>query len=140
MTAENPNKILFKNNELNPSLGWEQAHREFKGHQYNTCQRNQYHIIPPDHTAYANTHKKTQHEKTTEEMPPHWACVVFNPQKGKLEEYQDLTKGENVNIWKMAMANELSRLAQGTQDILITNTIKFIHHNDVPIHKKVTYA
>ena len=60
---------------------------------------------------------------------------------GKRIRILDLLKGENDNIWKRSMSNELGRLTQGNKyGVKHTNTMKFIPKDKVPMHKKVTYA
>ena len=51
-----------------------------------------------------------------------------------------LLQGENKSTWQQGLNNELGRLANGYEKIKGTNTIAFIHKQDIPNNKKVTYA
>ena len=52
-----------------------------------------------------------------------------------------LTGKDEKTIWQQAMSNELGRLAQGNdRGIKATDTIDFIHKEEVPITAKVAYA
>ena len=68
------------------------------------------------------------------------AYSVWDPEQQKMLEFIDLIKSKNQNVWTTSLANELGRLAQGIRNIPGTNTIKFIHKNQVPHNRKVTYA
>ena len=44
-------------------------------------------------------------------------------------------------MWQQSSSNEFGRLAQGVRGrITGTNTIRFIHHNDMPMNQRQTYA
>ena len=51
----------------------------------------------------------------------------------------NLLKGENKKTWQQGLSNALGRLANGYEKIKGTNTIAFIHKQDIPNNKKVTY-
>ena len=60
---------------------------------------------------------------------------------GKLETIDTLLTGPKAAIWKSALSNELGHLSNGVGGrIAGTDTIAFIHKNNVPSGKKVTYA
>ena len=69
------------------------------------------------------------------------AYAVFDETTKKLLEYKQLiTHPKYKKTWTKSAANEFGRLAQGIRDIKGTDTIFFITKNQVPKHKKVSYA
>ena len=64
---------------------------------------------------------------------------IFNTD-GHKESIDSLLKGENSKTWSNSLANELGRLAQGLDQIEGNDCLDFIHKNEVPKNKKVTYA
>ena len=72
----------------------------------------------------------------------HLANPIMDKDTGKLHEYRDLIKGKDKSVWEQGMSNELVKLADsvGTQMLHGTNTIKYIRYEDMPNHKKPTYA
>ena len=87
-----------------------------------------------DHLAKTTAHPIHFHE--------HMACPVINPDIGVSLEYCHLIQVPDKYIWVKALANDFGRLAQGVKDIIPTgnSTIFFIHPNEIPAHKKVTYS
>jgi hypothetical protein len=60
---------------------------------------------------------------------------------GKKENIDTLLHGNNGTTWTTSLCNEFGRLAQGFNDKIVgTDTIDFIHKNEVPSDKKVTYG
>ena len=61
---------------------------------------------------------------------------------GKLLEYRHLIKSPDKIVWERGFSNEIGRLAQGIGERMPhgTNTIKFVHLNQIPRHKTITYA
>ena len=74
----------------------------------------------------------------------HEAMAVLNRDTGKLLKYRQLIRDPRYKQeWSKSAANEFGRLAQGVGDrIKGTNTMKFIHKQDVPRKRSrdVTYA
>ena len=72
----------------------------------------------------------------------HTACPVIDQVSGEPLEYIHLMKSPDQQIWETAFANDLGRLTQGIGTRMPTgnDTIIFIHHSDIPLHKKVTYG
>ena len=68
--------------------------------------------------------------------------AVLDPSTGKMQEYRDLIKTKDKELWQDGAYKELARLAQGRKkgDVQATNTIQFIPHTELPKHKKATYA
>jgi hypothetical protein len=73
----------------------------------------------------------------------HIAFAVIDETTGKALEYKDLINiQEHKELWTTSYANELGRLTQGIRDIPGTNTMFFIHKNDIPQdrRKDITYG
>ena len=69
------------------------------------------------------------------------AYSVWDPKQQKMLEFKDLINNlKTRKTWTTSMANELGRLSQGIRNIKGSNCIRFIHKNQVPIGKNVTYA
>lgn len=68
------------------------------------------------------------------------ANAVLNTDTGLMEEYRQLHKGKDKQIWQRSFSNELGRLAQGIRDIKGTDCITFIPYEQIPKDKKVAYA
>ena len=68
------------------------------------------------------------------------AFAVFDEASGKLLQYKQLLKTKDKDIWKASLSNEFGRLAQGNARVKGTDTIKFIHHHQMPKDRKTTYA
>ena len=50
-------------------------------------------------------------------------------------------QGESKDVWNNGMCNELGRIAQGnSKGVTTQNCCEYIHHHEVPKHKKCTYA
>lgn len=67
---------------------------------------------------------------------------VVHPDTGKLVEYQDLRTSSEGARWELACAREWARLMQGLPAVDIPhgrNTITFIHKNQVPSGRRITY-
>ena len=60
--------------------------------------------------------------------------------ENKKQSINNLLKGENKITWQQGLNNELGSLANGYKKVKGTNTIAFIHKQDIPNNKKVTYA
>jgi hypothetical protein len=69
-------------------------------------------------------------------------AAVLNNSTGTLEEYHQLIKGNEGELWQGGAYKELARLAQGCKKrgLMGTNTTHFIDHQIKPSHKKATYA
>ena len=65
---------------------------------------------------------------------------VIHPVTGASQEYRQLIRGPDKDIWMLSFANELGQLAQGIRDIKGTNTIVFITKAEVPNNKRCTYG
>ena len=72
------------------------------------------------------------------------AHPVLDPLTGRMMEYRDLLKHPDPQVrqlWERGMCRELGRLAQGFGGSKeATNCIQFINFNQIPTHKKATYA
>ncbi len=69
--------------------------------------------------------------------------AVLDPSTGKIQEYRDLIKTKDKELWQDRAYKELARLlAQGRKkgDVQATNTIQFIPHIELPKHKRATNA
>ena len=62
---------------------------------------------------------------------------AFNPDTGALAEYPELSRSSDGEVWTEANCNEIGLLAQGYKDTVGTNTLVFIHKDQVK--KKPTY-
>ena len=67
---------------------------------------------------------------------------MLNKDTNTLEEYRQLIKGKEGELWQGGAYKELARLAQGCKKRGLngTNTTHFIDHRTKPSHKKATYA
>ena len=62
-------------------------------------------------------------------------------QFGNKETIESLLNGPDAETWRQSVSNEFGRLAQGNdKGVDYTDTIDFITKQEVPTHKKVTYA
>ena len=60
---------------------------------------------------------------------------------GRKQSLDSLLFGTNAAIWMTSMSNEIGRLAQGNKrGLKSTDTIKFIHKDQVPKGQLVTYT
>ena len=88
----------------------------------------------------------TKHEGMLEDPFPliQSANAVTDPDTGKQLEYRQLITHPNAHLrrtWQLSSANEFGRLAQGVGGrITGTDTIRFIHHHDMPPTRRPTYA
>ena len=68
---------------------------------------------------------------------------AINPDTGTIAEYKELSQCSNAAAWQQANAEEIGRLAQGLgKDSTIphgTDTLFFIHCNQMPKDRKATY-
>ena len=97
-----------------------------------------------------NNSTRTTRNRTSSAMsasePGHttspYGFAVTHHSTGKQMEYKDLIKDPYYrDAWLTSKANELGRLAQGVSNRFKgTNTIFFIHRNQVPHGRTVTYA
>jgi len=71
----------------------------------------------------------------------HWALHgnAFNPDTGELAKYAKLSRSSNGHLWHAPNTAEIHCLAQGTTSIPGTNTMQFIHVNQLPAGIKATY-
>ena len=66
---------------------------------------------------------------------------IYNPTTGKKETIDSLRSSPQKERWETALSNEWGRLAQGNiHGVAPTDTIQFIHFNQVPHDRDVTYA
>ena len=76
--------------------------------------------------------------------PTQSANAVMDPDTGKPLEYKQLINHPNQHLrqtWQQSSSNEFGRLAQGVGGrITGTDTIRSIHHNDMPMNRQPTYA
>ena len=88
----------------------------------------------------------TKHEGMLEDPFPliQSANAVTDPDTGKQLEYRQLITHPNAHLrrtWQLSSANEFGRLAQGVGGrITGTDTIRFIHHHEMPPTRRPTYA
>ena len=64
---------------------------------------------------------------------------IFNETTGKKETLDTLLARQFHDIWNKSLSNELGRLTEGIQDIKGTETMCFIHKNQVPAGRIATY-
>ena len=64
---------------------------------------------------------------------------IFNEETGKKETLDTLLAGQHHDRWNKSLSNELGRLTNGIRDINGTQTMFFIHKNQVPSGRIVTY-
>ncbi|GFH48950.1 hypothetical protein CTEN210_05426 [Chaetoceros tenuissimus] len=64
---------------------------------------------------------------------------IFNEITGKKETLDTLLAGKFHDIWDRSLSNELGRLTEGIHDIKGTQTMVFIHKDQVPIGRIATY-
>ena len=65
---------------------------------------------------------------------------IFRPD-GRKETIDSVLQGSDRDIWRQSLSNEWGRLAQGNdKGVLSTDTIDFIHKNEVPSNQDITYA
>jgi hypothetical protein len=86
----------------------------------------------------------------TVSLPPHYANAVWDDEAGRMLEFRHLLNHKNPatrKIWDRAGANEYGRLMQGIgknrqpeDRITGMNSMHFIHKENVPKRKVVTYA
>ena len=65
---------------------------------------------------------------------------AVHPDTGDLCEYKDLANSSEGPLWERSACIEFGRLAQGWKHVKGTDTIHFIHHNEVPVDRKATYV
>ena len=88
----------------------------------------------------------TKHEGLLEDPFPliQSANSVTDPNTGKQLEYKQLMNHPDSKVckmWQRSSANEFGRLAQGVGgQIKGTDTIKFLHYNEMPKNWQPTYA
>ena len=103
-----------------------------------------YHIVP----LIPNLRPKypTKHAGMLEDLFPliQSANAVTDPNTGKQLEYKQLINHLNCNLrktWQHSSANEFGHLAQGVGGrIAGTETIRFIHHHEMPPTRRPTYT
>ena len=84
---------------------------------------------------HAPTNEMTYHPSHT-----HVAYHIFRPD-GKRETIDTILQGSDRHIWTKSLSNEWGRLAQGNDaGVRSTDTIDFIHKQEVPVDRDVTYA
>ena len=88
----------------------------------------------------------TKHEGMLEDPFPliQSANAVTDPDTGQQLEYRQFINHPNAHLrktWQLSSANEFGRLAQGVGGrITGTETIRFIHHHEMPPTRRPTYA
>ena len=88
----------------------------------------------------------TKHEGMLEDPFPliQSTNAVTDPDTGQQLEYRQLITHPNAHLrrtWQLSSANEFGRLAQGVGGrITRTDTIRFIHHHEMPPTRRPTYA
>ena len=67
--------------------------------------------------------------------------AVMNPLTGKLQEYRDLIKGPDRDVWMNGCSKEFARLTKGRKadDTPGNNTIVWLHPKHLPPGKRATY-
>jgi len=64
---------------------------------------------------------------------------AFNPNTGKLAEYNELSHSSDGAMWQVSKAMEIHQLAQGHDNITGTNTVFCLPVSAIPHDKKATY-
>jgi hypothetical protein len=107
------------------------------------------HPSPAAHTTRYNLRSQARHiiqsaiQDGLEIPKDHIAFAVIDESTGKAFEYKDLINSPtHKEVWTKSYANELGRLTQGVRDIPGTNTMFFIHKDDIPQdrRKDITYG
>jgi hypothetical protein len=107
------------------------------------------HPSPAAHTTRYNLRSQARHiiQSAIQDGPEipkdHIAFAVIDESTGKAFEYKDLINSpKHKEVWTKSYANELGRLTQGVRDIPGTNTMFFIHKDDIPQdrRKDITYG
>eukprot|EP00804_Cyclotella_cryptica_P017342 CCRYP_018994-RD/>CCRYP_018994-RD protein AED:0.39 eAED:0.39 QI:0/-1/0/1/-1/0/1/0/348 len=107
------------------------------------------HPSPVAHTTRYNLRSQARHiiqsaiQNGLDIPRDHIAFAVIDKTTGKALEYKDLIhSAEHKELWTTSYANELGRLTQDIRDIPGTNTMFFIHKNDIPQdrRKDITYS
>jgi hypothetical protein len=107
------------------------------------------HPSPAAHTTRYNLRSQARHiiqsaiQDGLEIPKDHIAFAVIDESTGKAFEYKDLINSpKHKEVWTKSYANELGRLTQGVRDIPGTNTMFFIHKDDIPQdrRKDITYG
>jgi hypothetical protein len=93
---------------------------------------------------------KVQQQTPNVPLPPHYAYAVWDDEEHRMLEFRHLLNHKNPTtrkIWDIAGANEYGRLMQGIgknrkpeDRIKGMNSMHFIHKNQVPKNKTITYA
>lgn len=66
---------------------------------------------------------------------------IYNEVTDKNETIDTLLRGKNGDVWLRGLSNEFGRLAQGNDyGVIATDIIDFIHKEEVPIGRDITYA
>jgi hypothetical protein len=107
------------------------------------------HPSPAAHTTRYNLRSQARHiiqsaiQDGLEIPKDHIVFAVIDESTGKAFEYKDLINSpKHKEVWTKSYANELGRLTQGVRDIPGTNTMFFIHKDDIPQdrRKDITYG
>jgi hypothetical protein len=72
-------------------------------------------------------------------LPSGYALKAVHSETGELCEYKVLLTSKEGHLWQKSCSEEFHRLCAGTDEIPSTNTMFFIHQNEVPMGRKVTY-
>jgi hypothetical protein len=104
-------------------------------------------ILTPTHryptrftTAKAASTVQVEQDQITNPAPVTHNYPIDHIESPDRLKYAELIKGPDKPIWEKGMCNELGRLAQGYGNVKGKNTIFFIHRNQVPRNKRVTYG
>ena len=95
---------------------------------------------PTQHSDYIYANATVELSPAEEEVAQDNFCqinAVLDPSTtGKMQEYRDLIKTKDKELWQDGAYKELARLAQGHKkgDVHATNTIQFIPHTELPKH------
>ena len=105
---------------------------------------NQPHLVPNDEDNDPTASRNQTQYRYNLRSNAHAILYVntfTNESTGKPEGYTPLSRGKDGATWIQAYANNLDRLAQGRlRRVTATNTIFFIHKEQVPTDCKVTYG
>ena len=67
------------------------------------------------------------------------AYKAIHPDTGRDVEHPELLRSSDGLLWEESCAEEAGRLAQGYKQAKDTNTINFIHHDQIPKGRRATY-
>ena len=87
-----------------------------------------------------NENPRPRYALTAQYQTPCKENSVTHHISGVVQEYRNLIKGQEREIWERYFSSELGKLAQGIIEVRGTNTVMFIPKSKVPKDKNLTYG